>query len=136
MHCLYYLTLITDKMTSQWHSHTSISWHYFKFCNTRLSSLILWNYMWPDLPKGVFIHAQFQDTLFIAICYLHQCTNSIIFVYHCWKLNNLLSLRPFSQAYLASMSARVTFKWPHLPLPSRQPFVNHYSTGWWVWPWI
>ena len=57
-------------------------------------------------------------------------------VYYCWKLNSLLSLRPFSQACLVSTSARVTFKWPHLPLTSRQPAVNHHTTGWWVWPWI
>ena len=51
-------------------------------------------------------------------------------------LNSLLSLRPFSQACLMSTSAQVAFKWPNLPLTSRQPIVNHYMTGWWVCPWI
>ena len=32
--------------------------------------------------KRGLMHAQFQDTLFIPICQLHQCTNRIC-VYHC-----------------------------------------------------
>ena len=59
--------------------------------------------------KGL-IHTQFQDTLFIAICLLHQCTNSTC-VQYCWRLNILLSLRLLSQACLMSMSAWVAFKW-------------------------
>ena len=35
----------------------------------------------------------------------------------------------FSQAYLASTSAQVAFKWPHLPLASRQLAMNHHTTG-------
>ena len=45
------------------------------------------------------------------------------------KLNSPLSLRPLSQACLASMSVRVAFKWPHLPLASRQPAAIHHTTG-------
>ena len=45
------------------------------------------------------------------------------------RLNILLSLRPLPRACLASMSAWVAFKWPHLPLASRQPTVNHHMTG-------
>ena len=40
------------------------------------------------------------------------------------------------KACLASTSAWVVFKWPHLTLASRQPAENHHMTGWWVWPWI
>ena len=42
----------------------------------------------------------------------------------------LLSFRSLSQTpYLTSMSARVAFKWPHLPLTSRQLTVIHHTTG-------
>ena len=34
------------------------------------------------------------------------------------------------------MNARVTFKWLHIPLTSRQTAVIHHMTGWCVWPWI
>ena len=37
-----------------------------------------------------------------------------------------LILKP---TYLKSTNAWVTFKWPHLPLASRQPSVIHHTTG-------
>ena len=43
------------------------------------------------------------------------------------KVEQSAFTRPFSQAYLASTSARVAFKYPHLPLTSRQPTVNHHT---------
>ena len=45
------------------------------------------------------------------------------------KLPRLLLLWLVSKACQASMSARVVFKWLHLPLTSRQPAVIHQTTG-------
>ena len=45
------------------------------------------------------------------------------------KVEQSAFTQAFSQACLASTSTRVAFKWPHLPLASRQPAVNHHMTG-------
>ena len=37
---------------------------------------------------------------------------------------------------MASTSAWMNFKWLHPSLASRQPTVNHHTTGWWAWPCI
>ena len=45
------------------------------------------------------------------------------------KVEQSAFTQAFSQACLASTSAQVAFKWPHLPLASRLPAVNHHTTG-------
>ena len=46
------------------------------------------------------------------------------------KVEQSAFTQAFSQACLASTSARVVFEWPHLPLASRQPAENHPRRDW------
>ena len=114
---------------------TNTDFKYSSHCSPLVLDCSHTRYMWPDLPKGVLYTHSFKTHFSSpSVSYISAPTAYVF--YYCWKLNSLLSLRPFSQACLASTSARVAFKWPHLPLASRQPAVNHHTTGWWVWSWI
>ena len=81
--------------------------------------------MWPDLPKGVLYSHSFK-THFSSpfVSYINPPT---AYVFN--TAESFYSIRPLSQACLTSMSAQVAFKWPNLPLASRQLTVNHHMTG-------
>ena len=86
--------------------------------------------MWPDLRKSTF-HTHNIKTHFSPSN--NSCTH--------WRttqtgIGGLRLLWFVSEAYQASTSAQVVFKWLHLTLINRQPAVIHYTTGWWVWLWI
>ena len=83
--------------------------------------------------KSHLPRTQHQDTLFTIKRLPHTLTNNSG-RYRCSKLPGLLLLWLVSQACQTSMSARVAFKWLHIPLTSRQPAVIHHTTGWCVWP--
>ena len=81
--------------------------------------------MWPDLPKGVLYSHTFKihfSSPFVS--YINGPTARVFNT-----AESFHSIRPLSQAYLTSTSAQVAFEWPNLPLASRQPTVNHHTTG-------
>ena len=78
--------------------------------------------------KGSYIHTQFQDTLsstsasYISMHQQHMCLILL-------KVEQCAFTQASLSSCLTSKSALVSFKWPHLPLASKQPTVNHHMTG-------
>ena len=72
---------------------------------------------------------QQQDILFTIKWQTYTLTNNLG-MYWCWKLPGLLLLWLVSVTCQTFTSARVAFKWLHIPLKSRQPAVIHYMIGW------